>query len=274
MTEHQTRNDFPPEIDMKTPSVARMYDYLLKGKDNFEIDRRAVEEMLKQIPEMFRFSHDNRAFLSRAVEYVSHEGIDQFLDLGAGLPTAENTHEVAQRVNPDARVIYVDKDPIVLAHGRAILEDNPNTSVITADITDTDAVLEESVSTSILDFDRPVCVMLVSMLHCIPDEQDPFGLVHRIFDRLTPGSALIYSHLVSNEAESRQWLTDKVHSLGTEWGRVRTPEEAGRVFQGLNVVDPGEVDCATWRAPERHPSRVPQDPGQRIWEHSGVAFKP
>ncbi|GAA3735055.1 SAM-dependent methyltransferase [Salinactinospora qingdaonensis] len=269
------KGQFPPEIDMTTPSIARMYDYLLKGKDNFACDRTAIDAMTEDLPEVVALALDNRAYLGRAVNYVAREtGVSQFLDLGAGLPTAENTHQIVQRAVPGARVVYVDNDPIVLAHGRAILADNPATTVITADIRDPETILTSSKTTELIDFDRPVCVMLVSLLHCIPDADDPFGIVERLFERLVPGSYLVYSHIVSDDEEVARDLTERVHAEGTEWGRVRSPEEAARVFDRLKVVEPGQVECSTWRHPHRMPSRTPHDPTHRLWEHAGVGYKP
>ncbi|MFC3994304.1 SAM-dependent methyltransferase [Nocardiopsis sediminis] len=281
MADREPPGRFPPDIDLSVPSVARMYDYILKGKDNFEVDRAAVDAMLERVPEMFRFSYDSRAFLTRAVETVAAQGLDQFLDLGAGLPTNENTHQVARRVRPGARTVYVDNDPIVLAHGRAILADNPGTAFVLADIRDTDRLVSRVAATQLIDLDRPVCLMLVSLLQCVPDAHDPFGLLRRLLERLAPGSALIYSHMVSDDPATRTWLTEKVLSLGTAWGRVRTPEEAGAAFTGLDLVDPDlgagggpprPVDCATWRTPGEPPADRPRGPAQRVWETAGVAF--
>ncbi|MFC4563011.1 SAM-dependent methyltransferase [Nocardiopsis mangrovi] len=281
MADRKPPGRFPPDIDLSVPSVARMSDYILKGKDNFEVDRAAVDSLLERVPEMFRSSYDSRAFLTRAVEAVAARGLDQFLDIGAGLPTTENTHQVARRVRPDARTVYVDNDPIVLAHGRAILADNPGTAVVLADIRDTDDLMSRVAATRIVDPDRPVCLMLVSLLQCVPDAHDPFDLLRDLLGRVAPGSALIYSHMVSDDPATREWLTGKVHSLGTAWGRVRTPEEAGAAFSGLDLLDPASdagggrarpVDCATWRVPGRQPADRPLDPAQRVWETAGVAF--
>ncbi|ADH67703.1 MULTISPECIES: SAM-dependent methyltransferase [Nocardiopsis] len=273
---------FPPNIDMETPSIARMYDYLLGGKDNFEADRKACEALADGIPELVAFANDNRAYLSRAVEYVAAQGVEQFLDLGAGLPTANNTHHAAQQANPRARVVYVDHDPIVLAHGRALISDSGQTSFLLADIRDTEEILSSPETTRLIDTDLPVCVMLVSLLHCIPDDSDPFGMVRALMDRLAPGSCLISSHIVSDDPASAVWMTDKILSFGTPWGRVRSPEEASAVFDGLDLASPWTdgrdggpraVDCATWRHPDIDPVFRPADPKVKLWELAGVAFK-
>ncbi|WP_026116429.1 SAM-dependent methyltransferase [Nocardiopsis valliformis] len=274
---------FPPHIDMDTPSIARMYDYLLGGKDNFAADRDACEVLAAGIPELVSFARDNRAFLGRAVEYVSGRGVEQFLDLGAGLPTGENTHQVAQRANPGARVLYVDHDPIVLAHGRALVADSSGTAFLMADMRDTDLILGSPEAQGLIDPDLPVCVMLVSLLHCLPDESDPFGLVRDLMGRLAPGSCVIFSHIVSDDTAAAAWMTDKILSFGTPWGRVRSPEEASQVFAGLELVSPWAdgrdqgpraVDCSTWRHPDRDPVARPKEADIKRWELAGVAFKP
>ncbi|MDT0330145.1 SAM-dependent methyltransferase [Nocardiopsis lambiniae] len=275
---------FPPDIDMETPSVARMYDYLLGGKDNFEVDRKACDVLLAQVPEFLSLSHQNRAFLTRAVEYAAARGIDQFLDLGAGLPTADNTHQAAQRVLPGSRVLYVDNDPIVIAHGRALLAGGQGAAFLHADFSEgVESILTSPEAHALLDVDRPLGVMLVSTLHCVPDSADPFGMVAGLMERLAPGSFLIYSHIVSDDPEAARWTTDKMLGFGTPWGRVRSPQEAGVVFEGLEPVsawaddrdeEPRIVDCASWRHPEIAPRTRPGDLSVKLWEFSGVAVKP
>lgn len=273
---------FPPDIDMETPSIARMYDYLLGGKDNFEADRKACEALADGIPELVAFANDNRAYLSRAVDFVAAQGVEQFLDLGAGLPTANNTHHAAQQANPHARVVYVDHDPIVLAHGRALISDSAETAFLLADIRDIDRVVGSPETRRLINTDLPVCVMLVSLLHCLPDEDDPFGMVQSLMSRLAPGSCVIFSHIVSDDPGAAAWMTDKILSFGTPWGRARSPEEALKVFDGLELVSPWTdgrdegpraVDCATWRHPEADPQARPEDPRVKLWELSGIAFK-
>ncbi len=273
---------FPPHINMDTPSIARMYDYLLGGKDNFEADRKACEELAAGVPELVTLSRDNRAFLGRAVEYVSGQGVEQFLDLGAGLPTSETTHHFAQRTNPGARVVYVDHDPIVLAHGRALVTDSTGTAFLDADVRDTARILDSRESQQLLDLDLPVCVMMLSLLHCLPDDSDPFGLARSFVDRLAPGSCLVFSHIVADDPGAATWMTDKIHSFGTPWGRVRGPAEAAAAFTGLVPVSPWNdgrdggpelVDCATWRNPEADPRGRPADAEAKLWTAAGIAFK-
>ncbi len=273
---------FPPHIDMDTPSIARMYDYLLGGKDNFAPDRKACEALAEHMPELVACANDNRAFLGRAVDHVVSSGVDQFLDLGAGLPTTDNTHQVAQRTEPGARVLYVDHDPIVLAHGRALLGDSQSTAFLHADVRETDEILNSPEAAKLIDLDRPLCVMLVSLLHCLPDDSDPFGMVRSLMERVAPGSAVIYSHVVSDDPEAAAWMYGMMLEFGTAWGRVRTQEEASRVFDGLEPVSPWTdgrdqtpslVDCASWRHPEHEPRLRPADADVKRWETAGVAFK-
>ncbi|WP_046471954.1 SAM-dependent methyltransferase [Allosalinactinospora lopnorensis] len=273
--------NFPPEVDMNTPTVARIYDAMLGGKDNFEVDRQAMAAIEEANPGTVDLAQANRAYLTRGVDCVAKAGVRQFLDLGSGLPTADNTHQIARRTHPDASVVYVDNDPIVLAHGRAILAETPRTSVATADLTDVEGVLAAEDTQRLIDFSQPVCLMLVSLLHCIPDEQDPFGVVRAYFDRFAPGSCLVYSHIVSDDETAARDFTDRIHSFGTSWGRVRSPEEAAKVFDQLELVspssdgtfDPVPVECSTWRNDGRTPEPRPADPEVLIWEHAGIAFK-
>ncbi|MBB4935177.1 hypothetical protein F4561_006071 [Lipingzhangella halophila] len=270
----------PPQVSFEIPSVARIYDAALGGKDNFDVDRGALVSMEQEMPGILDLAKSNRAFLTRAVRYVAQLGVDQFLDLGSGLPTVENTHEIAQRTHPSARVLYVDNDPMVLAHGRALLADNPTTDVITADLREVDRVFASPEARRLLDPDSPVCLMAVSVAHCIPDADDPFGVLRAYMDRFPSGSALIYSHIVSDNAEARNWLTTKMNDeFGIEWGRVRTPEEAEQVADGLEVVPPMEgrparfAECSTWRSGLEPVADARHNEGRQLWEHAAVAVK-
>lgn len=274
---------FPPGVDMRTPSVARMYDYFLGGKDNFAVDRESAGVLLEHIPEIVPLSLDNRAFLTRAVDHVARQGVVQYLDLGAGLPTVENTHNVAQRAGRDVRVVYVDNDPVVLVHGRALLTDRTGTAFVLSDIRDLDGILASPEVRALIDLDLPVCLMLVSIMHCLPDSDRPFDMVREAMERLAPGSYLVYSHIVSDDSGTATWLTEQMKGFGTPWGRVRSPREAAVAFDGLVPVSawpdgrdegPRVVDCASWRHPDRSPVERPTDEKTMLWELSGVAIKP
>jgi hypothetical protein len=262
----------PPEIDLSRPSIARGYDYLLGGKDNYPVDREAAEALLAIAPNSRDLAISNRRFLQRAVRYVAeHEGIEQYLDHGSGLPTQENVHQIAQRIVPGARVVYVDNDPIVLAHGRALLAENDQTVVITANMQDVDGILATPDARRLIDLSKPVAVLFISVLHCIPDTDDPGGVVRRIMDRVPPGSCLVLSHLVSDDPEARENITDFMLTASQgNWGRVRTKEEVASWFDGLELVSPGLVEISRWR-----PDPGDSAPDTMEWiEFGGVARKP
>ncbi|GAB3466414.1 SAM-dependent methyltransferase [Streptomonospora sediminis] len=269
----------PQDLDLSKPTVARAYDALLGGKDNFALDRELAAAVEELNPGTTVLAHENRGFLARAVRHVATDlGIDQFLDLGSGLPTVENTHQVAQGAAPQANVVYVDIDPMVLAHARALLVENDTTAVITADLREVAKVLDAPDTRRLIDTDRPVCLMLVSLLHCIPDSDDPFGLVQRYLDPFPPGSAVVYSHLCSDDPQHAQDFTQRVLSSGTPWGRVRSSQECEAAVAGMDLLSPSVdgqeparlVDCDTWRKPGTDPVTIPD---KRLWEHAGVAVK-
>ncbi|RST05242.1 SAM-dependent methyltransferase [Streptomyces sp. WAC05374] len=239
----------PDAIDTNVPSVARMYDYLLGGSDNYASDREACELLLKQVPSSKALAVNNRHFLRRVVRVLAKEyGIRQFIDHGSGLPTQDNVHQVAQAVDPASRVVYVDNDPIVLAHGRALLDENDRTAVIQADMRDTDGIFGHEETRRLIDFSRPVAALFVSVLHCIPDQDDPGALVRRVAERLVPGSFLVVCQLVSDRPEIRAFVTDfMAEATGGHWGRVREEHEVTEFLTGLEILEPGLVEVSTWR---------------------------
>ncbi|ARH94069.1 SAM-dependent methyltransferase [Streptomyces sp. MOE7] len=259
-------------VDVTIPSVARMYDYYLGGKDNYAVDREACEELSKVVPSTQVLAINNRRFLQRVVRWLAGEhGIRQFIDHGSGLPTQDNVHQVAQRIDPAARVVYVDNDPIVLAHGRALLEENANTAVIQADMRDTDGIFGSPEVERLIDFDQPVAALFVSVLHCIPDSDDPAGLIKRVADRLAPGSFLVVCQLVSEDAATRDFVTEfmRVQTHG-QWGRVRQAHELAGFLDGLEILEPGLLEVSTWRPDaDIGPKQLTQE-----WiEYGGVARK-
>ncbi|UGQ13092.1 SAM-dependent methyltransferase [Yinghuangia sp. ASG 101] len=255
MSEHHTEDPAahraPAGIDVSVASVARVYDYLLGGKDNFKVDREAADAMLAIDPSSRAMTVNNRRFLQRAVRFLAREhAITQFVDHGSGLPTQDNVHQIAQSVDPGARVVYIDNDPIVLAHGRALLAENASTTVITADVRDTDAVMTHPEVVKLIDFDRPVGALFVSLLHSIPDRDDPGALLRRVVDRLAPGSFVVLSHLVSlDDMIRKQRSAFALAAHGGNWGRVRTPEEVAAFVEeaGLEPLEPGLVEVSRWR---------------------------
>ncbi|GAB3838085.1 SAM-dependent methyltransferase [Micromonospora andamanensis] len=242
----------PAGVDMTVPSIARVYDFMLGGKDNFAVDRAVAEHALKITPDGPQAGQANRAFLRRAVRFLTEQGINQFLDLGSGLPTQGNVHQVALRHDPQARVVYVDNDPIVLAHGRALLADAGTATVVQADIRSPEAVLDHPETRRFLDFDRPVGLLLFAILHHLRDDEDPKAVAARLIDALPSGSYVAISHFrdpgdrhpdASRKAREVERIFNE--SLGT--GRWRTDEEILSFVEGLEVLEPGLVPVAAWR---------------------------
>ena len=247
------------------PHPARVYDYWLGGKDNFAADREAAEWVLKVVPEMLDAARGGRQFLVRAVRFLSENGISQFLDLGTGIPTSPNIHEVAQASDPGARVVYVDNDPVVFLHAEALMANDGTTAVVRADLRDVDEVLGKA--RELLDFSRPVGLIFVASLHHVPDEDDPAGVVARYLEALAPGSYLILSHSTDEFAPERM----RQNSEGAaERGAIFIPRRKPAIeamFNGLPLVDPGLVLVSYWRSEGG-------DPGpnaDRAWSYGGVA---
>ena len=243
-------NAVPVGVDPSRASIARVYDAALNGKDNYEIDRAVLAQVRTVAPQVNDLAWANRNFLTRACRFlVSQAGIDQFLDLGSGLPTAENTHQITQRVNPEARVVYVDNDPVVLAHGRALLEENEFTHFVAADIFKPEEVLGNEVVRRELDFSRPVALFQVGTLHHYLGD-DGGDLMRAYIDALPSGSYVAIAHFFDPEtpehSELARNMEDKfVHSpMGS--GRFRTSAEIQAMFPGLEMVEPGLVLCDDW----------------------------
>lgn len=238
-----------PAFDTSVAHHARIYDYLLGGKDNYAADRKAGDALIEAYPTMVDLARANRAFLGRAVRFLAAEaGIRQFLDIGTGIPAAGNTHQVAQEAAPDSRVVYVDYDPVVLSHARALLTSGPQgaTDYIDADARDVGTVLEKAART--LDFSRPVAVIIVMILHAISDSDDPHGIVARIMDAVPEGSYLAISHPASDiEPEKVTDLTARVNELSYQQYTGRSHAQVMRFFEGLELVEPGLVQVQQWR---------------------------
>jgi O-methyltransferase involved in polyketide biosynthesis len=236
-----------PSIDTTRAHPARIYDFWLGGKDNFAADREAAELALQAYPALAQAIRSNRAFLGRAVRLLVGTGIRQFLDIGTGLPAADNTHEVAQREAPESRVVYVDNDPIVLRHAQALLTSTPEGACdyIQADLRNPKAIMAAAAST--LDFGQPVALMLLAVLQFVLDEQDPYGLVSELMTALPSGSYLVISHPTDdfnpNKGESMRVYNER----SAEQAVVRDKAETARFFDGLDLLDPGVVPVAGWR---------------------------
>jgi hypothetical protein len=245
-----------PAIDTTKPSPARMYDYFLGGQNNYEVDRQAAEQVKAVVGEMLCHATvwENRRFLQRAVRFLAESGIDQFIDLGTGLPTQGNVHEVAQEAIPDAHVVYVDNDPIVLAHGRALLAADHTTTIITADARDPESILRNPDLLELIDFSRPVAVLAVALFHFIGDHENPAGIVAAFRSRMRPGSYLALSHLTTDgvPAEELQRVVD-VYKNAASPIVFRTPEQIKPLFEGFELVEPGFTRPWKWR-PELGPA--------------------
>jgi hypothetical protein len=238
----------PAEFDTSVANPARVYDCWLGGKDNFAADRELAMEAMAANPGILAEVRANRAFLRRAVRHLAaRAGVRQFLDIGTGLPTADNTHEVAQWIAPESRVVYVDHDAVVLAHARALLTSAPDgtTSFVEADLRDVGTVLDRAEQT--LDFTKPIAIMLLMILHMIPDADDPNGIVARLVEAVPPGSYLVISHPASDiSARPMADMAQRLSRSGPEM-TARTNPEVSRFFTGLELLEPGVVALADWR---------------------------
>jgi hypothetical protein len=261
----------PLGIDPTIPSTARMYDFWLGGKDHFAVDRMAALEVSEAAPEVKMMAIENRRFLRRAVRYLATEaGITQFLDIGTGLPTQGNVHEVAQQVNPDARVVYVDNDPMVLAHSRA-LKTSGNTAVIEADLRDPAAILAHPRTQALINFQQPLAVLLVAVLHFISGEDDPYSIVTSIFDSMAPGSYLVVSHATGGmpSADSAARAEEHYRKNVASGTTLRSAEEILRFFDKFELVEPGLVKVTRWR-----PGELGAPDDERIWLLGAAGRKP
>lgn len=235
--------------DPGRPNIARVYDALLGGKDNFRIDRQIAARVTEAQPLVVAGVRSNRAFLRRAVAYLAQRGIGQFVDLGSGLPTSENVHEVAERVSPEVRTVYVDSDPVVLVHARALLADNDRTIVVEGDIRDPEAILTHPDLRAHVDFTRPAAVIMAAILHFVAPEEDPAGIVRTFAEVMAPGSALVISHVV-DDGDAVGAATRKGAALYAEATApfvLRTREQVAAWFEGFRLVPPGLVDADAWR---------------------------
>jgi hypothetical protein len=258
--------DWTTRINTSVPNPARIYDYLLGGKDNYPADREVAEQVIEIAPVTRDIVLDNRAFLRRAVRYLTREaGIRQFIDLGSGLPTHGNVHEIAQAIAPDARVVYVDNDAMVVTHSRALLAAD-NTIAIHADLREPDTILGHPEVRELIDFDRPVGLLLLAILHFIPDDQDPVGVVARFRDALPAGSYLAISHStrdipVRPDMSAAQMTemgakVERLYQLTTTSLVTRPRARVERFFDGFELVEPGLVEIQRWR-PDRRRSMLP-----------------
>jgi SAM-dependent methyltransferase len=250
----------PDDVDLERPSAARVYDYYLGGLHNFAADREMAARAVADWPELPRIMQANRAFLRRAVRFLAAQGIDQFLDIGSGIPTVGNVHEVAQAALGQARVVYVDHDPVAVAHARALLADDPTTGVVQADVVDVPAVLDDPVTMSLLDFSRPVGLLVVALLHFVPDDRRPDEVLARYRDALAPGSHLAISHASADGAPERADGHQALYRRTATPMTMRSRAEVEALLTGFTLVEPGVVFLPEWRpddpaAAGAHPER-------------------
>jgi hypothetical protein len=259
-------DDWTTRINTGVPNPARIYDYFLGGKDNFPADREVAEQVVAIAPVARDIVEDNRAFLRRVVRHLAGQaGVRQFIDLGSGLPTRGNVHEIAQAVAPDARVVYVDNDAMVVTHSRALLAGD-NTAAIEADLRDPDSVMQHPEVRELVDFDQPVALLLLAILHFVPDDQDPFGIVARFRDALPAGSYLAVSHGTRDIPERPDMSPEAMAEMGTKVERLyqlttaslvtRSRAQVERFFDGFDLLDPGLVEIQRWR-PDESDSLLP-----------------
>ncbi|MFF4099192.1 SAM-dependent methyltransferase [Streptomyces sp. NPDC001903] len=256
----------PPGIDISVPSVSRIYDYYLGGSHNFEVDRQAARRAMEFLPGLPKIMQANRAFMRRAVRYAVARGVTQFLDIGSGIPTFGNVHEIAQAASPEARVVYVDHDPVAVAHSRAVLAGDERTGIVAADLRKPQDILAAPEVSQLLDFERPVALLLVAVLHFLEDSDDPYAAVAELRDALAPGSLLVLTH-ASYEGIP---LSPEVAS-GTVgvYRDIRNPlvmrsgEQIGRFFDGFELVEPGVVSMPLWQpegTEDPEDGETPEDP--------------
>jgi hypothetical protein len=274
-----------PTLRADVPSPARMYDYVLGGKDNYAVDRETVQAMAALFPDSFDAVRANRLFLYRVVRFLARDaGIRQFLDLGSGLPTQNNVHQVAQQFQPDARVVYVDNDPVVLVHGRALLATDDSTVVIAADLTRPDEIVEHPQVRELITFTEPVAVLLLSVAHWVVDDTTVRDLLSQLRDAIVPGSYLAFSQMCLPDRASADEANEQAERLGMV-AKNRTVAEVKEFLSGLEPVEPGLVDVRDWHPDPDQPSLAPPDGpmrrylgasahGLRFMEYGGVLRKP
>ncbi|GAB2709044.1 SAM-dependent methyltransferase [Nocardia thraciensis] len=262
-----------PDLGLHQAQPARMYDYMLGGKDNYDADREAVEKIERLLPSVRRAARTNRDFMIRAARFVAQAGIRQFLDIGTGIPTEPNLHQTVQQIAPDARVVYVDNDPIVLTHARALLVGTPEgrTGFIPADVRDPETILDAPILREILDLERPVALSLIALMHFIDDDEHPYDIVNTLMNALAPGSYLVMTHITG---EFTPDIADRAVQIYRDSGitfRLRDRGEFTRFFDGLDLIDPGIETPHRW-----HPDGIvpPRSMDKQMVGYAGVARKP
>jgi hypothetical protein len=237
----------PNNVDVRVPSAARVYDFLLGGAHNFEVDRIVGKKVLEVQPNGRQIARSNRAFLNRAVRFLIDQGITQFLDLGSGIPTVGNVHEVAQRANPESRVVYVDHDAVAVAHSQLILQGNERAAVVDADLAQPELVLTHPTVRKFIDFDQPVGLLMVAVFHFVPDDRKPRDIVAKYVSELPSGSFVVLSHLTADQMHAESAAVVDAMRNSRDPMYFRSYDEVAALFDGLDVVEPGIVSAPEWR---------------------------
>jgi SAM-dependent methyltransferase len=260
----------PDEVDVDTPSSARIYDYLLGGGHNFDADRQIAERFNNALPGSRDIARLNRAFLRRAVTFMTDQGIRQFLDIGSGIPTVGNVHQIAQNANPDARVVYVDRDPVAVNHSELMLGHNENAIAIRQDLRNVEAILFHPEVQRLLDFQQPLGLLMVGVLHFIPPADNPASIVRRYLNRLAPDSFLALSHFTADSRPAEMAAMVEVMKRSADPIHPRDRTEFTSFFNGLDLVEPGVVGTSDWRPAA--PSDIAEGP-EREQIYAGVGHK-
>ncbi|MGQ5229047.1 SAM-dependent methyltransferase [Streptomyces sp. MN3] len=257
----------PRSIDITVPSVSRMYDYYLGGSHNFEVDREAARKAMEFMPGLPKVMQANRAFMRRAVRFAVSEGVTQFLDIGSGIPTFGNVHEVARAADPEARVMYVDRDPVAVAHSKVVLEGDDRADILAADLRKPQDILGSDEVGRLIDLNRPVALLLVAILHFVEEADDPYGAVAELREALAPGSMLVLTHAtyegIPLPPERAEGAVDVYRDMRNPL-IMRTRDEIARFFEGYDMVEPGLVPMPRWR-----PDTAPED--EDPYAFSGLA---
>ena len=268
MPSHQRPVWAPAHVDIETPSAARMYDYYLGGSHNFAADRELAEEYMRVLPDMPQIARAQRHVLHRAVRHLAAAGVDQFLDLGSGIPTAGNVHEVAAAANPDARVVYVDSDPVAFAHSASLLSGAARAAIIQADLRHPGAILDHPELAGLLDLSRPVAVLMIAVLHFVADEDDPARIVAEYRDATAPGSYLAITHATSDYQPQLARRAEAVYTRASHQIHYRSRQQIADMLTGYELLEPGLVDMIHWRP---DPGGAPDPLGGDVTRYSGYA---
>jgi SAM-dependent methyltransferase len=253
----------PRDVDLSRASVARVYDYMLGGKEHLEVDRRAADALINVVPEVGELAKDNRSFLRRGVQFLVRDaGIRQLVDIGSGLPSAGNVNEVAHAIDPGVRIAYVDNDPVVLAHARALLATDEQTAVVRADLREPDSIFDRIGALGLLDLTKPFAVLLSAVVHHLSDRDDPGRVMAAVRERLSPGSYLLLTHFLYEDESRASALERAFLHGGLGSGRFRTWDQLRGYFDGLELVEPGLVYANDWR-PDEH--TLPESPVRTLY---------